>query len=155
MRIPGKKRSLSPDECGMSAGQFAEAVKQNDMAAVWDTLSRESQGVRQGVWATQNRIDLQVVYRAAHDAQHPIFQLMMDDLREAILKQWPLEDLTDLGVAPTSYIDDHHAFAFLPFGITEDRQVMPKGGPMPGLIIPMLLEDGDWKIDLPGWRYAW
>ena len=154
MRIPGTKRSLSPDECGVKAGQFAEAVRDMDMAAAWDMLSRESQGVRQGVWANQKSVDLQVVYRAAHNPQHPMFQLMMEDLREAILKLWPLEDLTGLGVAPTSYIDDYRAFAFLPFGMTADQQIADKGTLMPGLIIPMLLEDGKWKVDLPGWRFA-
>ena len=155
MGIPGKKRSAFSDECGVRAGQFAEAVRDNDMTSAWDMLSRESQGVRQGVWATQKGIDLQVVYRAAHNPQHPMFQLMMEDLRVAILKMWPLEDLTDLGVAPTSYIDDYHTFAFLPFGVTEDQEVMTKGTVMPGLVIPMFLEDGQWKVDLPGWRFAW
>ena len=155
MRIPGRKRSSSPDECGIKSGQFAEAVKNNDMPAAWEMLSRESQGVRQGVWATQKGVDLQVVYRAAHNPQHPMFPLMMEDFREAILKLWPLEDLTDLGVAPTSYIDDDHAFSFLPFSVTKEQQVMPKSTLMSGLVIPMLQEDGEWKVDLPGWRFAW
>ena len=156
MRIPGTKRSLSPDSCGLRAGQFAEAVRDNDMRTAWSMLSRESQGVRQGVWATQKSIDLQVVYQAAHNPDHPIVPLMMNDFRDTVLKSWPLEDLTDLGVAPTSYIDDYRAFAFLPFGMTHDQQVMPSaGGMMNGIIIPMLLEDGEWKVDLPGWRFAY
>ena len=154
MRIPGHKRSSSPDECGVRAGQFAEAVRLNDMATAWNMLSRESQGVRQGVWATQKEVDLQVVYRAAHDSQHAMFPMMMEDLREAILRMWPLEDLTDLGVAPTSYIDDVHAFAFLPFGVTNDQQVVSRGTLMSGLVIPSVLEDGEWKVDLPSWRFA-
>ena len=125
------------------------------MPIAWDMLSRESQGVREGVWATQKGIDLQVVYRAAHNPQHPMFQSMMKDFREAILKLWPLEDLTDLGIAPTSYVDDYHAFAFLPFGVTKDQQTVSRGTLMTGLIIPMLLEVGEWKVDLPGWRFAW
>ena len=155
MRIPGRRRTSSPDECGVRAGHFAEAVRDTDMSKAWEMLSRESQGVRQGVWATQKGVDLQVVYRAAHDRGHALFPLMMEDLREVILKLWPLEDLTDLGVAPTSYVDDYHAFAFLPFGITEDQQVVEKSSLRSGLIIPMLLEDGEWKVDLPGWRFAW
>ena len=156
MRIPGSKRSSTPDECGMRAGQFAEAVRDSGMSAAWDMLSKESRGVREGVWATQKGIDLQVVYRTAHDSQHPMFQLMMEDFRQAILKLWPLEDLTDLGIAPTSYIDDYHAYAFLPFGVTGDHQVVPKGGTlMSGLVIPMLLEDEEWRVDLPGWRFFW
>ena len=154
MRVPGHKRSLSPDECGIRAGQFAEAVR-DDVAAAWDMMSRESRGVRQGVWATQKNIDLQEVYRAAHDRNHALFALMMADLREAILKMWPLEDLTDLGVAPTSYINDTHAFAFLPFGVTEDERLVPKGAPVRGIIIPMLLEESEWRVDLPSWRFAW
>ena len=155
MRTPGHKRSPYPDECGVAAGRFATAVKDSDMTAAWDMLSRESQGVRQGIWGTQKAIDLQVVYRAAHDPHHPMFPLMMEDFREAVLKLWPLEDLTDLGVAPTNYIDDYRAFAFLPFGIREDQKVMSEGQQLQGLVIPMLLEDGEWKIDLPGWRFAW
>ena len=154
MRIPGTRRSSVPDDCGMKAGQFAEAVR-DDIQAAWEMLSRESRGVRQGVWATQKKIDLQVVYRVAHSPSHPMFQLMMEDFRKTVLKMWPLEDLTDLGVAPTSYIDDAHAFAFLPFGVTEDQERVSKSKAMSGLIIPMLLEDGDWKVDLPGWRFAW
>ena len=58
-------------------------------------------------------------------------------------------------MAPTSYVDDDHAFAFLPFGVTEDQQVVQKSSLKAGLIVPMLLEDGEWKVDLPGWRFAW
>ncbi len=155
MRIPGRRRSESPDECGVRAGQFAEAVRDNNMPMAWDMLSKESKGVRQGIWATEKEIDLQVVYRAAHDPDHSMFPLMMDDFRQAILKQWPLEDLAELGVAPTSYIDDEHSFGFLPFGVTRDQQVVNKGTMMSGIIIPMLLEDGEWKVDLAGWRFAW
>ena len=155
MRIPGRRRTSSPDECGVRAGRFAEAVRDTEMAMAWEMLSRESQGVREGVWATEKNVDLQVVYRAAHDPAHALFPLMMEDLREVILKLWPLEDLTDLGVAPTSYVDDDHAFAFLPFGVTEDQQVVQKSSLKAGLIVPMLLEDGEWKVDLPGWRFAW
>ncbi len=155
MRIPGEKRSPYPDECGARAGRFAEAVRDYDMTGAWNMLSRESQGVRQGVWATEKGFDLQVVYRASHDPQHPMFEAMMTSFREVVLKMWPLEDLTDLGVAPTRYIDDRHAFAFLPFGVTDDQQVVPKGRMMSGLVIPMLLEEEEWRVDLPGWRFAW
>ena len=50
-------------------------------------------------------------------------------------------------------MDDEHAFAFLPFGITEDNTEVRRGRAMNGLILPMLMEDGEWKIDLPGWRF--
>ena len=78
---------------------------------------------------------------------------MMEDFRTTVLRLWPLEDLTDLGVAPTTYMDDNHAFAFLPFGVTEDESQVAQRRLMSGLIIPMLLEDGEWKVDLPSWRF--
>jgi hypothetical protein len=153
MRIPGQKRSLYPDEVGNRAGVFAEAVRDGDMDLAWSMLSKETRGMRMGVWATRNSIDMQAAYRAAYDADHPMRISMLEDFRTTVLRLWPLEDLSDLGVAPTNYIDDQHAFAFLPFGVTTDTSVVHESRMMSGLIIPMLLEDGQWQVDLPGWRF--
>jgi hypothetical protein len=155
MQIPGEKRSLEPDECGLRAGKFAEAIRDGDMLAAWGMLSKESRGVRLGIWATQNNIDLQVVYRAAYDSKHPLFVPMMEGFRAAVLKHWPLEDLGDLGVAPTSYVDDSHAFVFLPIGVGRDQEVLEERTVKPGLVIPMLFEDREWRVDMPGWRFFW
>jgi hypothetical protein len=125
------------------------------MTAAWEMLSKESRGVRQGVWATERGIDLQEVYQAASNPSHPLFQPLLEDFRKVVLKYWPLEDLFDLGVAPTSYVDDLHAFAFLPMGIGDDQEETQKPILKSGLIIPMLLEDGAWRVNLPGWRLAW
>ena len=125
------------------------------MATAWQLLSKESRGVRQGIWATERGIDLQLVYQAANDSSHPLSQPMFEDFRKSVLRYWPLEDLSDLGVAPTSYVDDSNAFAFLPTGL--DDAPLNSDAPVlkSGLIIPMLWEDGAWKVNLPGWRLAW
>jgi hypothetical protein len=110
--IPGEKRSQTPDECGHRAGVFAESIRDNDMELAWSLLSKETRGMRMGVWATRNNTDMQLAYRAAYDPDHPMRESMLEDFRTTVLRLWPLEDLTDLGVAPTSYVDDEHAFAF-------------------------------------------
>jgi hypothetical protein len=153
MRIPGQKRSLYPDEVGNRAGVFAEAVRDGDMDLAWSMLSKETRGMRMGVWATRNSIDMQAAYRAAYDSDHPMRASMLEDFRTTVLRLWPLEDLSDLGVAPTNYVDDEHAFAFLPFGVTQDASVVHESRMMPGLIIPMLFEEGQWQVDLPSWRF--
>ena len=153
MRIPGHKRSQEPDAVGNRAGVFAEAIRDGDMNQAWGMLSRETRGMRLGVWATRNNIDMQDAYRAAYDRDHGMRASMLKDFRDTVLRLWPLEDLTDLGVAPTSYIDDIHAFAFLPFGVVEEERAVPRGRMMSGLVIPMLLEEGQWQVDLPGWRF--
>ena len=153
MRIPGHKRFSDPDECGSRAGVFAEAVRDGDMDLAWSMLSKETRGMRLGVWATRNEIDMQIAYRAAYDSAHPERQSMLEDFRNTVLRLWPLEDLTDLGISPTNYIDDEHAFAFLPFGVTTNVDRLAHRRLMPGIILPMLLEDGEWQIDLPGWRF--
>ncbi len=155
MRIPGTRRSNSPDACGLAAGRFAEAVRDGNMAVAWEMLSKESRGVRQGVWATERGIDLQQVYQASNDSSHPLRGPMLDGFRKAVLKYWPLEDLSDLGVAPTSYVDDANAFAFLPMGVGYDHEEMRGPVLKSGLIIPMLWEEDAWKVNLPGWRLAW
>jgi hypothetical protein len=153
VRIPGNKRGLYPDECGDRAGRFAEAIRDNSMDLAWEMLSKETRGMRLGVWATRNNIDMQVAYRAAYESDHPQRAAMLEDFRKTVLGLWPLEDLTDLGVAPTNYIDDEHAFVFLPFGVTQNTQSVVRRRLMSGLVIPMLLEDGEWRVDLPGWRF--
>ena len=153
MTMPGEKRSPFPDECGNRAGIFAEAVRDGNMDLAWSMLSKETRGMRLGVWATRYRIDMQIAYRAGYNEGHPMRAAMLEDFRTTVLSLWPLEDLIDLGISPTSYIDDEHAFAFLPFGITEDNTEVRRGRAMNGLILPMLMEDGEWKVDLPGWRF--
>ena len=153
MRIPGEKRSSFPDDCGSRAGDFAEAVRDGDMDLAWSMLSKETRGMRMGVWATRNRIDMQEAYRAGYNSDHPLRPAMLDDFRKTVLSLWPLEDLTDLGISPTSYVDDHHAFAFLPFGMQDDTTEVEHGRAMNGLILPMLWEDDEWQVDLPGWRF--
>ncbi len=153
MRIPGEKRSLHPDDCGQRAGVFAEAVRDNQMDLAWSMLSKETRGMRMGVWATRNNIDMQIAYRAGYEPEHPMRKSMLEDFRNTVLRLWPLEDLTDLGVSPTSYLDDDHAFAFLPFGMSSVLPQTQRRRMLNGLILPMLLEDGDWVVDLPGWRF--
>lgn len=123
------------------------------MDLAWSMLSKETRGMRMGVWATRNGVDMQQAYRAGYDSSHPMRPSMLEDFRNTVLRLWPLEDLTDLGISPTSYVDDQHAFAFLPFGMEKNTTEVLKGQAMRGLILPMLWEDGDWQVDLPGWRF--
>ena len=106
MPIPGDRRSPFPDECGNQAGIFAEAVRDGDMNLAWSVLSKETRGMRMGVWATRYRVDMQVAYRAGYNLEHPMRAAMLEDFRTTVLRLWPLEDLTDLGISPTSYVDN-------------------------------------------------
>ena len=153
MRIPGHKRSQEPDDVGNRAGLFAEAVRDGNMDLAWSMLSRETRGMRMGVWATRNNINMQDAYQAGYDSSHTLRASMMADFRTTVLSLWPLEDLTDLGVAPTNYIDDEHAFVFLPFGVTRENDRVQERRVMSGLVIPMRLEAGQWQVDLPSWRF--
>ena len=154
MSLPGEQRSKYPDECGHRAGTFAEAIRDGDMDVAWSMLSKETRGMRMGVWATRNDLDMQVAYRAGYDAGHPMRASMMEDFRKTVLRLWPLEDLTDLGVSPTSYLDDEHAFAFLPFGASGIPERTAGRRLLNGLILPMLLEGGEWRVDMPSWRFV-
>ena len=77
MRIPGEKRSPFPDDCGSRAGEFAEAVRDGEMDQAWSMLSKETRGMRMGVWATRNRIDMQEAYRAGYNSDHPLRSAML------------------------------------------------------------------------------
>jgi hypothetical protein len=109
--------------------------------------------MRFGGWATRQYIDMQIAYRAAYDVTHPMRAALLADFRRTVLQFWALETLHDLGITPTRYVDDTHAFAFLPFGVTTDATWITHRRLMAGVILPMLLEDGEWQVDLPGWRF--
>lgn len=154
MRIPGAQRSPYPDEVGHRAGLFTAAIQTNDMEQAWGMLSKETRGMRYGVWATREQIDMQVAYRAAYDPAHPMREALLADFRAIVLRHWALDDLADVGITPTRYVDDTHAFAFLPFGVTNDAAWITHRRVMAGVILPMLLEEGEWQVDLPGWRFS-
>ena len=153
MWIPGEQRSPYPDDVGYRAGVFVAAIRNDDMEQAWAMLSKETRGMRFGVWATRHTIDMQIAYRAAYDPTHPMRAALLADFRQTVLRFWSLEALTDLGITPTRYVDDIHAFAFLPFGVMNDAAWITHRRVMSGVILPMLLEDGEWQVDLPGWRF--
>jgi hypothetical protein len=123
------------------------------MERAWTLLSRETRGMRLGVWATQQHVDMQIAYRTAYDEAHPMRAALLADFRQTILRFWSLDRLNDLGITPSRYVDDTHAFAFLPFGVTTDATWITHRRVMAGVILPMLLEAGEWQVDLPGWRF--
>jgi hypothetical protein len=153
MWIPGEQRSPYPDDVGYRAGVFVAAIRDDDMEQAWAMLSKETRGMRFGVWATRHHIDMQIAYRAAYEVTHPMHAALLADFRHTVLQFWSLEALHDLGITPTRYVDDTHAFAFLPFGVTTDATWITHRRLMAGVILPMLLEDGEWQVDLPGWRF--
>lgn len=153
MRIPGEQRSQYPDDVGYRAGVFAAAIRDNEMEQAWSMLSKETRGMRYGVWATRNNIDMQVAYRAAYEPEHPMRSALFENFRDIVLQYWPLPKLAALGISPTRYIDETHAFAFLPFDLTDDATWVTHRRLMSGVILPMLFEDGEWQVDLPGWRF--
>ena len=152
MRIPGQRRSQEPDVVGQRAGLFAESIRDGDMDLAWSMLSKETRGMRMGVWATRRSVDMQDAYRAAYDPAHPMRASLLDDFRTTVLRGWALEDLSSLSAAPTRYVDDTHAFVFLPVGVP-DETLVRQSRVMSGLTIPMILEDAQWQVDLPGWRF--
>jgi len=109
--------------------------------------------MRFGVWATRQHIDMQIAYRAAYDVTHPMRAALLADFRHTVLQFWSLEALNDLGITPSRYVDDTYAFAFLPFGVTTDATWITRRRFMAGVILPMVLENEEWQVDLPGWRF--
>ena len=93
MRIPGEKRSLYPDEVGTRAGIFAAAIRDGEMHQAWSMLSKETRGMRLGVWATRNNINLQIAYRAAYDATHLMRHALLADFRHFSKRHAPEPDL--------------------------------------------------------------
>ena len=117
-------------------------------------LSKETRGMRFGVWATRQHIDMQIAYRAAYDVTHPIgVLLVLEDFRHTVLQSWSLEALNDLGITPTRYVDDP-CFCLPPLW-GDERRDLDYAPPPSGRrdLAHVAREDGEWQVDLPGWRF--
>lgn len=152
MRIPGDIRKGLPDECGARAGEFVQMVRENQMWFAWHRMSKESQGMWEGIWLTRKRFRAVDIYKEIGGYTEATFRPLLDDLRAGLFIDWGLENLTNLGVAPTRYLDDYRALVPLIIGVSEVT-LISKPTVLPQITIPMILEDKQWNFHFPG--YGW
>ena len=152
MYVRGDTKSSMPDDCGAKAAKFVEMVHNKDMWLAWNFLSNESKGIWEGICLTRKGLEPMDVYRAADIQDNELFDTMLDDLYGELLKNWGQDNIVNLGIAPTKYLDDQRALVRLVIGVSE-AFVVEQETALPIIIIPLIFEDYQWKIHIPG--YGW
>ncbi len=147
--IPGFTRSDGPDDIGFTALAFVTAVRDDNYARVWGLLTKESRGLAAGYWIASRRRLLRDVYEIARSTSHPEFDALFSDFCEGLRVDWGAENLEQLAVAPTKFLDERRALIRLAIGVSEPT-LYEKPTAIPAVLVPMLLEDREWKFHLPG-----
>ena len=91
-------------------------------------------------------------YEVGQDADNRQFAGMVCDFAQGLTADWGWNNLQELAVLPTRYLDSRRAFALLMVGAKETF-IIDEPTVVPSIYVPMLREDGDWKVHLPG--FAW
>jgi len=152
MYVRGDTKSSMPDDCGAKAGKFVELVCDKNMWLAWNFLSNESRGIWEGIYLTRKGLEPMGVYKSADLQKDKLFDTILEDLYIELIKTWGQANIVNLGIAPTKYLDDQRALVRLVIGVSEPL-VIEKETALPIIIIPLIFEDGQWKIHFPG--YGW
>jgi hypothetical protein len=148
IRIPGYTKSENPDECGQAALLWVNSVRDNETYSAWEEMSKEPRSIWQMVWSTRQGLGLVEVQAGVNNCTPQILRPLLDSFRAELLKIWNQENLSDLGAAPTRYIDETKALVPLVIDVWEKRII--ENVALPTIIVPMILEDGRWKFHVPG-----
>lgn len=151
-RLPGVTKGTNPDESGFSALEFVLAVRDGHLDRMWFLLSSETKGMFQGRWSAVTRQLPYEVYPVAQSVSHPSFAEFARYVREEILVDWAEVNLQDLGVLPTHYLDSVRGYVRIGTCVRGPMLIESEMA-MPAIFIPVLREDGHWRVHFPG--FGW
>lgn len=125
-----------PDVVGVRAGEFVLAASSGDSIAMFFFLSRKVRETWRVEWARRTGQSGPVL-----DSEE-----MTESLRAEILDGWHITELKDVGVSPTRYFDHEHARVLIVLAVDEGY-VTEETESMPMFTLPMVREDGEWRVD--------
>ncbi|HYF93438.1 MAG TPA: SEFIR domain-containing protein [Symbiobacteriaceae bacterium] len=142
--------SAAPDSVGLLAGRFVRAVYISDIEGFWSQLSHESHGIWKGIWSKSEGWDLGDVDIASRHPSTPRFAGLIMRLMESLATAWgPEWGGDELSVAPTRYESAHRARVRVLKGFA-DVTVIATPTRMEAIVVPMVCENGLWKVDYLG-----
>jgi hypothetical protein len=127
------------------ASEFLRALATDDVATVWERLSRESRGLLEGRFAARSGLALQQV--AGADGDEPI-RRYATPLREAALSALgSAERVQQFGVSAARVVDRRTAYVLLLPDFGPERIVAEEDW-KPSHLIAFVNESREWLVDL-------
>jgi hypothetical protein len=125
------------------ASEFLRALAADDVATVWERLSRESRGLLEGRFAARSGLALQEVAGADGDARRFATPLC----EAAVAALGGAERIQQLGVSAARVVDRNTAYVLLLADFGPERIVAEEDW-KPSHLIAFVNESREWLVDL-------
>ncbi len=132
----------------IAASTFLRAVSDNDAAAMWEKLSRETRGLLEGLYAARSRVALQHAAGVESTALDARLAEVVAPLRVSVIAALGgAERMGGFGVSGARVVDRATAYVLLlpDFG---DERIVTETDWKPSHLLAFVHESREWLIDL-------
>jgi hypothetical protein len=132
----------------IAASTFLRAVSENDAAAMWEKLSRETRGLLEGLYAARSAVALQHAAGVEPTGKDARLAEVVAPLRQSVVGALGgPERMGGFGVSGARLVDRATAYVLLlpDFG---DERIVTESDWRPSHLLAFVHESRDWLIDL-------
>ena len=132
----------------LAASTFLRAVSDNDAAAMWEKLSRETRGLLEGLYAARSAVALQHAAGVASSSADARLAEVVAPLRVSVIAALGgAERMGGFGVSGARLVDRATAYVLLlpDFG---DERIVSETDWKPSHLLAFVHESREWLIDL-------
>jgi hypothetical protein len=132
----------------IAASTFLRAVSDNDAAAMWEKLSRETRGLLEGLYAARSAVALQHAAGVEPSGEDARLADVVAPLRVSVVAALGgAERMGAFGVSGARLVDRSTAYVLLLPDFGEER-IVTEGDWRPSHLIAFVYESREWLIDL-------
>ncbi len=130
-----------------AASAFLHAAQIGDALAMWTTLSRETRGLLEGLYAARAGVSLRAASGIEVDGRDERLGSVLAPLRVAVLTALGVERIGGYGVSNARLVDRQTAYVLLLPDFGEER-VVEEGAWKPSHLLAFVHEHREWLLDL-------
>jgi len=132
----------------LAASTFLRAVAENDAAAMWETLSRETRGLLEGLYAARSAVALQHAAGVESSGEDARLAEVVAPLRVSVIAALGgAERMGGFGVSGARLVDRATAYVLLLPDFGEER-IVAETDWRPSHLLAFVHESREWLIDL-------
>ena len=132
----------------LAASTFLRAVAENDAAAMWETLSRETRGLLEGLYAARSAVALQHAAGVESSGEDARLAEVVAPLRVSVIAALGgAERMGGFGVSGARLVDRATAYVLLLPDFGEER-IVAETDWRPSHLVAFVHESREWLIDL-------
>ena len=132
----------------LAASTFLRAVAENDAAAMWEKLSRETRGLLEGLYAARSAVALQHAAGVESSGEDARLAEVVAPLRVSVIAALGgAERMGGFGVSGARLVDRATAYVLLLPDFGEER-IVAETDWRPSHLLAFVYESREWLIDL-------